>query len=387
MRRNCDEKGSEIFRSHPLKNFWGVRRKFSGSPLNKKEKASIIFFLFFYFSKRPRMQVFNLHKRLYKLSHINCTAKNTATITDPTVQHKYKLLQDWSLLKHKGIADSDISRIIGISRATYYRRKKIIACDGIAGLREKSREPRTLRISKIPQNTIAQILQIRQENPTYGKAKIALILHRDYCVKLSQSSVGRILHKLRIDGRITRSISCGKRKRRRKFTAHARRWEYGAKATIVGEMVQIDHMTVTKNGICIKHFKAYDPISKIIVADVVSNATSSAAAKFLDKIVKEMPFVVKSVQVDGGSEFMRHFEQRCEELGIALFVLPPNRPQYNGGVERGNRIFREEFYARKDIVADSVGAFKVSLRDAVHKYNNYRPHFSLQGMTPYAVCC
>jgi putative transposase len=116
---------------------------------------------------------------------------------------------------------------------------------------------------------------------------------------------------------------------------------------------------------------------------VVSNATSTAAAKFLRKVINEMPFKVKSIQVDGGSEFMADFEKECEKLKLPLYVLPPSRPQYNGGVERGNRIFREEFYGRNDINADSIGAFKIDLKKAVHKYNSYRPHFRLNGLTPF----
>ncbi len=51
---------------------------------------------------------------------------------------------------------------------------------------------------------------------------------------------------------------------------------------------------------------------------------------------------------------MKDFEEACAELKLQLFVLPPRRPQWNGGVERGNRIFREEFYSRKDLLADSL---------------------------------
>ncbi|MEE9273671.1 MAG: hypothetical protein V3U57_10475, partial [Robiginitomaculum sp.] len=51
------------------------------------------------------------------------------------------------------------------------------------------------------------------------------------------------------------------------------------------------------------------------------------------------PFTIKSIQVDGGSEFMAEFEQACEDVNIPLIVLPPSRPTYNGGVERGNRTF------------------------------------------------
>ncbi|MEJ6712498.1 MAG: integrase core domain-containing protein, partial [Rhodobacterales bacterium] len=58
------------------------------------------------------------------------------------------------------------------------------------------------------------------------------------------------------------------------------------------------------------------------------------------------------------------------------------RPKYNGGVERGNRTFREEFYACRDLIADSIGAMRFELRKAVEKYNKFRPHHALKGRTP-----
>ena len=67
---------------------------------------------------------------------------------------------------------------------------------------------------------------------------------------------------------------------------------------------------------------------------------------------------------------------------IPLVVLPPARPKYNGGVERGNRTFREEFYACRDLIADSIGAMRFELRKAVDKYNTFRPHHALKGKTP-----
>jgi transposase InsO family protein len=87
------------------------------------------------------------------------------------------------------------------------------------------------------------------------------------------------------------------------------------------------------------------------------------------------PSKILSIQVDGGSEFMAEFEQTCEELNIPLIVLPPAKPQYNGGVERANRIFREEFYARQDLISDSIGALRYDLKKAVHKYNSSSSFF------------
>lgn len=149
-----------------------------------------------------------------------------------------------------------------------------------------------------------------------------------------------------------------------------------------GEMVQIDHMTAKKDGISIKH-KAWDPLSKVIIAEAYSNATSCTAKKFLLKVIETAPYTLKSVQVDGGSEFMKEFEEECSARQIALFVLPPRKPKYNGGVERGNRIFKEEFYYNRLIKCDSLGEVRNELKDALHKYKSYRPHSSLQNLTPY----
>ena len=80
---------------------------------------------------------------------------------------------------------------------------------------------------------------------------------------------------------------------------------------------------------------------------------------------------------------MGEFEAACLELGIELVVLPPSSPDKNGGVERGNRTFREEFFARPTL-SDSLRAFRIDLKEALKKYNTYRPHGSLDGLTPMA---
>jgi transposase InsO family protein len=67
---------------------------------------------------------------------------------------------------------------------------------------------------------------------------------------------------------------------------------------------------------------------------------------------------------------------------LPMIVLPPRRPDYNGGVERGNRTFREEFYSRSDVLANSIKELTPELEKALWKYNNYRPHAHLNGATP-----
>ena len=325
------------------------------------------------------MQIKYLHKNIYKLERY---ARTQESLSQQAVDHK-KHLGDWDLLKSRGIKDAEIAGITGISRSTYYRRKKGIRIYGIKGLEYRSRRPHNKRQSKVPAVYKDLILKIRLENPTYGKAKIKIILQRDHQIILSESTVGRILKSLMGKG-IVRSYSAIRHKAHaRRFQRHAQRWKYGMKGKEPGQLVQVDHMTVTQNNVHMKHFQAWDPVTKTIVAEVYPNAKSATARQFLHKLIRAVPFPIKSIQVDGGSEFMRDFEEACGELSIPLFVLPPRRPQWNGRVETCNRTFREECYATPNLLATNIMQPIRELQKAVHKYNTYRPHFSLKGMTPY----
>jgi putative transposase len=334
------------------------------------------------FAKQPKRSPMRAYTIYSKFNKLNSYIKPEQKLPGEAVALKKQLEQAETLVEKK-VPWGAIKDILGISRSNYYRLKKLVATIGLLGLIRRSKRPKSLRTSKIPQEVRDKILLIRKDNPTYGKAKIAVILLRDYDMRLSESSVGRVLSKLIAQGKIRKSCSAWRIKGARKFDSHAKRWVYGAVTPQKpGEMVQVDHMSVAKNQCRIKHFQAWDPISKYIYADAFSNASSHCAKTFLLSLVAKAPFKISSIQVDGGSEFMKDFENACKDLGISLYVLPPKSPKYNGGVERGNRTFREEFYARHDLLADTVGAFKLALKPAVLKYNSYRPHKSLDYLTP-----
>ncbi|MDA8188597.1 MAG: integrase core domain-containing protein [Dehalococcoidales bacterium] len=94
-----------------------------------------------------------------------------------------------------------------------------------------------------------------------------------------------------------------------------------------------------------------------------------------------MPFKVKAMQVDGGSEFKALFERECHRRGIPLFVLPPKSPKLNGHVERAHRTHTEEFYEVHEIDW-RVGELNKQLREWEKTYNEIRPHQSLGYLTP-----
>ena len=324
------------------------------------------------------MQIRGLHKNIYKLS-------NYTLSQEKLTQHQKKYAEPvnaWKKLKSENVSDATCQDILKISRATFYRYHRRLR-DLSKGILPPTKRPHHLRKHTWGEAEKKLILRLRRENPTYGKAKIAILLGRDHGLRLSESTVGRILKHMMNKGFVTKSMSAPRMKRKRRFSkGHAQKWRYGLKAQKPGQMVQIDHMSVYKNQLSLKHFQAWDPTSKFIHANVYCHATSRTAKAFLIELIERAPFEITSIQVDGGSEFMKEFEDACCQLGIALFVLPPKRPQYNGGVERGNRILREEFYDSPRLLADSFGAIRFELHRALHKYNTYRPHFSLKGNTP-----
>lgn len=327
------------------------------------------------------MQIKALHKNVYKLY---AYARTQECLDALRRKHEERVGQ-WRAFKAEGLSDEAAARLSGISRASYYRSKAALAALA-RGAAPASKARKRQNKPHWGEAERQLVLAIRRANPAYGKEKIAIILKRDHGRAISASTVGRILKHLAEKGLILRSPSALRAKRKRRFQGrHAQPWTWrDHKDVRLGERIQIDHMTVTRNGLVCKHFQAWDRRSKFIHAQVYSNAKSSSARRFLLEFVKNAPFQIKSIQVDGGSEFMAEFEDACADLAIPLIVLPPKKPTYNGGVERGNRTFQEEFYFQPNLLADTIGAMRHELQKAVTKYNTCRPHRALNGLTPIA---
>jgi len=204
-------------------------------------------------------------------------------------------------------------------------------------------------------------------------------------LNLSERTVGRLLNDFIERNKILPVAWYQGRtrpKRPRSFNRHARRWKKASKAQQPGQMVQIDHMSVSvANGFMIKEFKAVCPHTRLCFMRADSSATAVGATRFLDYLIQQAPFQIESIQVDGGSAFMADFDSACEQRGILLDGLPPKSPQLNGCVERANGASRDAFYPF-DLGDLNVGALNVELQQYQHHYNTDRPHQALGQQTP-----
>lgn len=316
-----------------------------------------------------------------------CYYKNgiDETVYSEIVWQRKETINKYDLLKQQDCDEATILNVLQVSRATLYRWKLNFKKYGLIGLEPDSRSPKKRRKPGWSYEIEQRIYKLRKENPLFGKAKITVLYKRKYSQVVPVSTVGRIIVKLIKIGLVqpVKLLLFGKIHKNRTFNGHAKRLPKGLKAQQVGELIQIDHMTVQLPGLgTMKHFNAICPITKIAVERVYRTATSQNGAIFLENVLRELPFEVVSIQVDGGSEFMKEFEDLCFKKGIVLFVLPPKSPELNGTVERGNGTFRYEFYAQQDRF-ESLFQLQDSLQKFVTSYNTFRPHHGVGLLTPY----
>ena len=277
-------------------------------------------------------------------------------------------------------------RYFGISAQTFYRWKSRFDPYDLRTLEEESRRPAAVRQPETPLRVIERIMALREEHPRWSRDKLAVLLEREG-VKISGSTVGRVMARLKARGLLVEPASIRQaklaRKRRRK-PRYAVRRPKGYKVQAPGDLVQVDtlHVRLLPNELRIQ-FRAHDVISKRAGLKAYRRLTSGAAAEFLHHLKMKFPFRIKAIQIDGGSEFMDEFEQACQRSKIRLFVNPPHCPEMNGGVERGNRTDREEFYEVKEISLN-VEEHDRQLEEYEREFNYVRPHKALEMKTPHA---
>jgi len=240
-------------------------------------------------------------------------------------------------------------RYFGISPQTFYRWKRRYNPKHLKSLEDRSHRPRHVRQPTYSVELVEAVLKMREEYPRWGKDKLVVLL-REKAISCSTSTVGRIIHRLKERGVLREPapnhISARKRQRQRPYAIRKPR-DYGI--SLVGDLVQLDTLDVRPlPGVVLKHFTAHDVISRWNIVSVYSRATANTATDFLDTLETRIPFPVRAIQVDGGSEFEAIFEEECQRRGIKLFVLPPRSPKLNGGVERAHRTHTESFL-KKDM--------------------------------------
>jgi putative transposase len=295
---------------------------------------------------------------------------------------RLRWLKAWRALRQRGLTSQGAAQALRLPRSTLYRWERRMKAEGLRGLEDRKRRPKRVRQRQWGAELALQVRRLRESCHGWGKDKLAPLLWADG-ETVSISTVGRILKDLRDRGLLWEppraSVRFVRRRWKRPYAVRKPK-EYGV--TRPGDLVQVDTVDVRPlPGVVVKQYTARDVVSRWDVVEAYSRASSATAKRFLGQLVDRMPFRVKAIQVDGGSEFQADFEQACVDRGIRLFVLPPHSPKLNGHVERAQRTHKEEFYAYYDGALD-LASLNNALRRWERVYNTIRPHHSLASRTP-----
>lgn len=290
------------------------------------------------------------------------------------------VMLDWH--RAHGANVSLTARHFGVGRPTVYRWLGRFDRLHLESLEDRGSAPRRRRRPTWTVEHLRAVKAVRETYPRWGKDKLVVLLRRTG-LRLSTSMVGRILVRLLRAGDLRGPV-------RRRMSVRQRRWQrpYAIRRPVdwaverPGDLVELDTLDIRPlSNLILKQFTARDVVSRWDVVELGRRATAQAAAQVLDQLAERMPFAVRAISIDNGSEFMAEFETACEARGIALFVLPPRSPKLHGAVERANRTHTEEFYEVTTAEPD-LPSLQAELRVWETVYNTIRPHQALGYLTP-----
>jgi transposase InsO family protein len=329
--------------------------------------------------RRRRPQGTNARRNLLVAPGLVALARRPAPDLSHDARRRLAMV-DWH--RAHGGNVSRTARHFGFSRPTVYRWLGRFDRLRLETLEDRSSAPRRRRRPTWTLDQLRAVRSLRERYPRWGKDKLRILLRREG-LTLSSSMVGRILARLRRSGELReprgRGISARKRAWRR---PHAVRKPKDWVAERPGDLVQVDTLDVRPvPGLVFKQFTARDVVSRWDTVELATSASSRAAVALLDALAARMPFGVRALSVDNGSEFMAEFEAACAARSIALLTLPARSPKLNGGVERANRTHTEEFYELTDAEPTLV-ELRAALLEWEGTYNRIRPHQALGYLTP-----
>jgi putative transposase len=284
-------------------------------------------------------------------------------------------------------------RAFGRSRSTIFLWKQKLNSKGgkLSALAPGNKMPFHKRHRVVHPFIVDFIIKYRSDHPGVDKLTIAPIL-ADACKQsgikpISASTVGRIIHDLKTKGRLpkrgklTYNAACDKQwLRERKIRKKLRRKDFYPQQP--GDLVQMDTISVFTDGMKRYICTALDIRTRFAFAYTYKTHSSAHAGDFLDKFLEVVPFTVKRVQTDNGSEFAGHFENACLAKGLIHYFNYPRYPQANGHLERFNRTIQEQFVYWHTDLLDEPSEFNQKLMEYLIWYNTEKPHRSIANLPP-----
>jgi len=241
----------------------------------------------------------------------------------------------------------------------------------------RTRRPRTLRTMTTPQSIVNRIHDIRLADLEKSKYEIHEELQREG-IKVAHNVIQKVINR----NPELHNIQSAKQVSRRRMQIARVRAARELREADLGSLVQVDTKHLYVLGRKFYLFAAVDCKSRYAYIWAYTTASSTSATDFLTRVRQAFPFEIKALNTDNGSEYLLHFHQASQVLGLTHYFSHPHTPQMNGRVERFIRTAIYEFFNWQDDLIPEVNFINQKCTLFNHKYTQTRFHQALGYLTP-----
>ncbi len=248
----------------------------------------------------------------------------------------------------------------------------------LSSLEDRSKCPKQVRKSRISDEMKSLILEVRMYTlPGSGKVTIQKYLEKIEGVYVGQSRIQKVIEQAGLKReKKPRKLSVVRKNRKHMYTVPKRY------LSIPGGLVYLDVKHLKFGREKWYQFTAIDHATRILGLKLFKRINSKSTVEFFNVLQEKFPFQkIHYVGTDNGSEFLGEFEDYLEELGVQHVFSSPSSPKQNPFVERVIRTVIEQQYKIYGL-EDTPQLQETALQEYCVKYNNIRPHHSLNYLTP-----
>lgn len=265
----------------------------------------------------------------------------------------------------------------GISAKTGYKWRERFVADGLGGMQEHSRRPKS-NCTALGDEVVCEMIRIKNKHASWGPRKIRAIYARTHGETPSESSFKRVLEQAGYT-----------QKRRIRKREEAGRLYSGKRAQGPNEVWTVDFKGwwYDRGGARCEPLTVRDEFSRYLLeVRAVADARTQTVRRCFERLFEKhgLPGAIRS---DNGSPFansasvlgLTQLSAWWVALGIDLERGRPGCPQDNGGHERLHLDIHLE------LEKDRLGEEQAHLEEWRRVFNEERPHEALQMRTPSEV--
>lgn len=270
----------------------------------------------------------------------------------------------------EGFSKRDVCQEMGMSVSCLCLWVILYRQQGEAGLQSAYAAKRA---AKLPAAITDKIVELKQQNPTFGIKRISQVLRRCFFLPASPETVRQRLHEAEL-------MPPTKPPKQRNIT----RPRFFERAT-PNQMWQTDIFTFRLGGRYAYVIAFMDDYSRFIVgADLFRSPTAQAVIEVYRVAAGEFQ-PPKEMLTDNGRQYTSwrgtsRFEAELQKDRVAHFKSRPQHPMTLGKVERFWSTIWQEFLVRAQF--DSFEAARERIKLWIKYYNHKRPNQGIEGLCP-----